>query len=320
MRADRLLTILLLLQAHGRLPARVLAERLEVSERTIERDMEALAMAGVPVWAERGRTGGWQLSESYRTDLTGLTEGELRTLAVATAPSVLGDLGLGEAADRAMIKLLAALPEARRRQVESARGRLHVDPGGWRRTEETAPHLATLDEALRLGRRIAMTYERGGDGEVVERRTNPLGLVAKGSAWYLVAATDDEPRTYRASRIRSVEILDEPATRPADFDLAEFWGRSRTEFVAQLPTFEATVRASPEALAKLRFGWWRFAALVDAEPPEADGWATCRVRADTLEAALVCLLGLGAGIRVVEPDELRERIAASSRELAAALA
>src|SRR5687768_16966131 len=135
MRADRLLSILLLLQSHGRLTARRLAERLEVSERTINRDMEALSIAGVPVYAERGRHGGWELAEAYRTDLTGLTESELRSLVLGSAPAVLAGLGLGEAADRALVKLLATLPESRRREAESARRYLHVDPGGWRRTE-----------------------------------------------------------------------------------------------------------------------------------------------------------------------------------------
>lgn len=317
MRADRLLSILFLLQGNGRMTARSLAARLEVSERTIDRDMEALSIAGVPVWAERGRGGGWQLSEAYRTDLTGLTEAELRSLALTTAPAVLGDLGLAEAADRAMIKLLAGLPEARRRQVEAARRYLHIDPSGWRRTADVAPELAALDEALRADRRIAMTYERG-DGSVVERRTNPLGLVAKGSVWYLVAASDDEPRTYRASRVRAVALLDEPIERPVGFDLGEFWGRSRTEFEAQLPRFEATLRVSPAGLDLLGFGWWRYASLLGSGPPDADGWSTSRLRADTIEVAAVVVLGLGPEARVVDPIELRERVAASIRAMAAA--
>ena len=181
MRADRLLAVLLLLQAHGRLPVRELASRLEVSTRTITRDLESLSMAGVPVYAERGRRGGWSLADDYRTDLTGLTPAELRGLVVATTPSVLADLGLADAAERAFVKVLAALPEARRAEAERARGYLHVDPGGWRRTDDVAPHLGVLDEALRRGRRVRMIYERGFDGGTVERVVDPLGLVAKGS-------------------------------------------------------------------------------------------------------------------------------------------
>jgi predicted DNA-binding transcriptional regulator YafY len=318
MRADRLLSILFLLQGNGRMTARSLAARLEVSERTIDRDMEALSMSGVPVWAERGRGGGWQLSDAYRTDLTGLTESELRSLALTTAPAVLGDLGLSEAADRAVLKLLAGLPAARRRKVETARRYLHIDPRGWRRTDDAAPLLPALDEALRTDRRVAMTYERA-DGSVVERRTNPLGLVAKGSVWYLVAGSGEEPRTYRASRIRAVQLLDEPIERPADFDLPEFWGRSRDEFVARLPRYVATIRVSPVGLEKLGFGWWRFTSLIETREPDPDGWSTCRIQADTIEVAHGVVLGLGIDVRVVEPAELRERVAASIRAMAATL-
>jgi predicted DNA-binding transcriptional regulator YafY len=314
-RADRLLSILLLLQTHGRLTAGALAARLEVSERTIDRDMEALSIAGVPVWAQRGRRGGWQLSDSYRTDLTGLTEPELRGLVLATTPGVIGDLGLGEAIERALVKILAELPEGRRRDAEAARGYLHVDPSGWRRTDDAAPRLAVLEDALRRRCRISMQYLRGSDEAVVERVVDPLGLVAKGSVWYLVAAVNGEPRTYRASRIRDVLVLDEPADRPVGFELAAFWGRSRSEYEKMLPTFLATIRVSPVGRSRLGFGWWRYASLVSEDPPDADGWTRCHIRADTIAVAHDCVLGLGAEAEVVEPPELRERVLASAREL-----
>src|SRR3712207_1410562 len=217
-RADRLLSILLLLQAHGRMSARVLAERLEVSERTIERDLEALSIAGVPVFALRGRRGGWALPDDYRTNLTGLTEAELRSLLVASVPAVLADLGLGEAADRAIAKLIATLPESRRVSADHARSYIHVDPTGWRRQDEAVPHLHALETALRLRRRIRFRYERAGDQGSVERTGDPLGLVAKGSAWYLVAHVEGQTRTYRASRVREVVMLDEAAVPPDGFD------------------------------------------------------------------------------------------------------
>ncbi len=308
MRADRLLSILFLLQAHGRLSARDLAGRLEVSDRTIGRDMEALSMAGVPVYAERGRNGGWQLTEEYRSDLTGLTEPELRSLALATTPGLLSDLGLGEAADQALAKLLSTLPAARRQAAESARRYLHVDPRGWRRTEEVAPVLPTLDEALRTGRRIRMVYERMYAESQSERTVDPFGLVAKGSVWYLVAGIDDQVRTYRASRILDVEILDEAAARPDDFDLAEFWDRSRAEFEAKLPTFDAVLRLSPAGLGKVRAGFWRFTKVIAEERPDVDGWTTCTVRADAIEVAQAMALGLGREVEVLAPTELREAV------------
>jgi predicted DNA-binding transcriptional regulator YafY len=314
MRADRLLAALLLLQDRGRLSARALAERLEVSPRTVSRDMEALSMAGVPVYAERGRNGGWALTDAYRTDLTGLTEAELRSIALATAPPVLADLGLGGAADRALLKVLSALPESRRRQAESARRYLHVDPTGWRGASESVRYLPLLEEALRLGRRVEMAYERAFEAGVVERTLDPLGLVAKGSSWYLVAGIDDNIRTYRASRIRALHVLDEPASRPADFDLAAFWNRSREEFRALLPRFNGVIRVTPEALGRIR-GGWRFAEVEDESGPGADGWLTLRMRWDSFEVAVDQVLGLGPDAEVVEPAELQERVLALATQL-----
>ena len=309
-RADRLLSTLMLLQAHGRLSAKALAERLEVSERTVHRDMEALSIAGVPVYAERGRHGGWALVDSYRTDLTGLTEAELRSLAIASAPGVLADLGLGEAADRALIKLLAGLPEARRRAAESARGYLHVDPSGWRRADEAAPFLPTLELALRTGCQVRIDYERAADRTTVERVANPLGLVAKGSVWYLVATVDGAARTYRVSRLRAATILDLPAERPADFDLASYWSESSAEFRAGLPAHRLVLRVSPEAVAG---------------PP---GLALCDTRfrgrpgrrrldhlldpAESMDIAIECVLSLGDQVEILEPDGLREQVTAAA--------
>ena len=316
MRADRLLSILLLLQAHGRLSARALADRLEVSERTVHRDMEALSMAGVPVWAQTGRGGGWALADDYRTDLTGLTEAELRSLVVAGAPEVLRGLGLGEAFDRAITKVLATLPEARREVATATRSHLHVDPTGWRRTEDATPWLPTLDDALRRGRRIAIEYERAFDQTVVARTVDPVGLVAKGSVWYLVATVDGEPRTYRASRLRGVEVLDEASDRPADLDLPAFWASSRDAFQARLPAFDWTMRCSPQVIDRIRLGW-RFARLVDEDPPDADGWVTARFRADSLEVAVECALGLGADGEVLAPPDIAERVLAGARAVVA---
>jgi predicted DNA-binding transcriptional regulator YafY len=313
MRADRLLSILLLLQANGRMSAPALAERLEVSERTVHRDMEALGQAGVPVFAERGRNGGWALLDPYRTDLTGLTESELRSLVIASAPGVLADLGLGEAADRALIKLLSGLPEARRRAAESARGYLYIDPTGWRRPEEAAPFLPTIEIALRTGRRIAISYERAYDETVVDRIADPLGLVAKGAVWYLAALVDGNARTYRASRLRAVTILDEPAERPADFDLAAFWAQSSADFRAALPVHRVVLRVSPEAMSRVRMGW-RFASL-ESEREEADGSITCTIRADSEDIAVECVLSLGGGADVIEPVEIRERAFQRARGL-----
>src|SRR5579884_4031323 len=202
MRADRLLSILLHLQVHRRITAGELARRLEVSERTIYRDMVALGMAGIPVVAERGVHGGWMLMEEYRTNLTGLNEAEIQALFLAKPTRLLADLNLDKAAEGALVKLLAALPTMHRRGAQDVRQRIHIDVLGWRQTREALPLLPPLQEAVWQERRVRMTYRRG-DGEVVERVIEPLGLVAKGSIWYLIASAEGEgePRTYRISRV-----------------------------------------------------------------------------------------------------------------------
>src|SRR5689334_16595189 len=189
MRADRLLSIMLLLQVHRRITARELARRLEVSERTIHRDMDALGAAGIPIYAERGVGGGWALAEAYQTNLTGLNEAEIQALFLATPPQLLADLGLRQAADAALIKLLAALPAISRRDAEFARQRIHVDGAGWLRAREAVPFLAAIQEALWQDRKLRLTYQRA-DDTTVERLVDPLGLVAKSSVWYLVAGVD----------------------------------------------------------------------------------------------------------------------------------
>jgi len=309
-RADRLLSIMLLLQARGRLTARDLAERLEVSERTIHRDMAALSGAGVPVYAERGAGGGWALLDDYRTDLTGLNEAEVQALFLAAPPRLLADLGLRRAGDGALIKLLAALPAMSRRGAEDARERIYVDPSGWRRSEESAPCLPTVQEAVWQGRQLRLTYRKGDETvEAMERLVDPLGLVAKGSVWYLVAAVAGEPRTYRVSRISAATLCDRPCARPPDFDLAAYWARSSAGFAARLPRYPMTLRVAPDVLPHLadaaRSTWAR---VENVGLPEADGWSTARVLGETEEEACALVLRFGAGVEVVEPPELRGRV------------
>jgi predicted DNA-binding transcriptional regulator YafY len=315
LRADRLLSILLLLQVHKRLTAGDLARRLEVSPRTIHRDMEALSMSGVPVYAERGAGGGWILPESFRTDVTGLTEPEIQALFVSMPTRVLADLGLDRASDAALVKLLASLPGSSRRDAEQVRQRIHVDGAGWHQSEETVPALATLQEAVWLDRKVRLGYQRG-DGTIVERVVDPLGLVAKGRLWYLVASVDGEPRTYRVSRVQSVEVTDEAASRPADFDLAAFWARSSSELVANLPRYPIVVRVAPEAARRL----WipgSYARVEHVGEPEEDGWHRVNLLLQTEPEACRYVLGFGALMEVVEPVGLRERVVRTAGEILA---
>jgi len=228
MRADRLMSALLLLQARGQMTGRELADKLEVSERTIHRDMEALGAAGIPVYALRGQHGGWQLDEDWRTQVPGLDEAELRALLMAQ-PRSLGDKHLAAAADRAIGKLMAALPKPLQEQASSIRDRLYIDTTGWTGTSENLSMLSVVQTAVASDRKLHFWYWRAGR-ERVERTVDPLGLIAKGSTWYLFAKTDRGYRTYRISRMEEAKLLDEPSQRPLNFNLEAAWKLSTEEF------------------------------------------------------------------------------------------
>lgn len=307
MRADRLFSIVLLLQAHQQMTARDLASRLEVSERTIHRDMEALSGAGIPVIAARGLGGGWSLLGEYRTSLTGLTETEIQSLFVTQPAKVLADLNLEKAADGALLKLLACLPATFRKGAERARQRIHVDVSGWSRREEAVPFLPILQEALWLERKVQVTYERGPDCERVERLITPFGLVAKGSAWYLVGAVDGHVRSYRVSRITHAEVLNEHAEIPADFDLATFWQQSATTFKKNVPNFVAQFWVSPEVWLRLSFAG-RFARVTETDETDARGWRKFVIGFDVEEMACEYAVSFGPYLEVIEPQSLREKV------------
>ncbi|MGA2741976.1 MAG: WYL domain-containing protein [Bryobacteraceae bacterium] len=312
MRADRLLSILLLLQVHRRVTARDLAKRLEVSERTILRDMDALSGVGVPVLAERGAGGGWSLLEGYRTTLTGLSAAEIRSLFLARPPRLMADLGLGPQADAALIKLQASLPAGSRQHADFARQRILVDSRGWRDPAESVACLPVLLDALWRELQVRFIYSRV-MGEPGERIAHPLGLVAKGSTWYLIARTDplqDEPHTYRVSRIREAAILDQPAQQLAGFDLAVYWERSATEFREKLPRYYATFLASPGVMQWVRYRGWR----LEEEAAAADGQAVrVRLRFDVEEEAVQFALSFGGQIEAIEPSDLRAKVVAGAQ-------
>jgi len=307
MRADRLLSILLLLQSKGRMTAHTLAKRLEVSERTILRDMDALSTAGVPVVAERGVGGGWRLVDGYQTKLTGMTAVEIQTLFLGRPPKLLADLGLKDAAEAAWIKLQAALPIEVRAQADFVRGRILIDPRGWRDGGESIVTLPVLLDALWRHRRLRFDYEKS-PADRSERVVAPLGLVARGNTWYLVARKQEEVRTYRVSRIRDAAVLDEPSERPADFDLAAHWESSATAFRDKLPSCVVTYLVAPEAMPWVRYRSWR----LQDEAVEGDR-IRVRLRFDSEDEAVMFALGLGANAEVVEPARLRERVLAAAR-------
>lgn len=315
MKADRLLSALLLLQAHGLLTSRELARRLEVSRRTVHRDMEALSAAGVPVLALRGAAGGWRLDEDWRTRVPALEEAELQALLMAQ-PRVLGDARLAGAAQRALDKLMAALPAGLREQAASLRQRLHVDATGWYGVPEDLSALPAAQDAVAHDRKLAFGYLRPGR-ERTERTVDPLGLVAKGSAWYLVARTPDGFRTYRVSRMQDARVLDVPCRRPDGFDLEAHWREATERLQRERRRYEAILRLEPRAAASLS-GWEQTSPL-EERPDGADpeGWVTRRVHFHDDEHARFIALGLGSRAEVLAPEELRARVA---QEMTAALA
>lgn len=312
MRADRLLSMMLLLQAQGRTTTLALAESLEVSRRTILRDIEALSIAGVPIHAEAGHGGGVYLDEGYRVSLTGLKEAEVRALFVSTQPGPLRDVGLGQAAEGTLLKLFAALPSLHRHEAERMQQRIHLDPAWWWHKGDSLPHLDALRAAVFDDRCVRVRYERG-DGEVVERVLEPYSLVAKASVWYLIARRGGELRTYRVSRFETVEALQERFDRDPAFDLAAYWYAHTREFVANLPQFEFTLRLPVDKL--------QFLKLYAAERytvREPDGESAHRVidfRLSSLEEARMLVLGLGPDADILAPDALREAVLLQAQQI-----
>ena len=318
-RAARLVQLLLILQTRGQVSAPELARELEVSVRTVYRDLEALSAAGVPVYSEPGRNGGARLVDGYRTRLTGLTTAEADAVLLSGIPDAAAELGLGTVLAAAQLKVLAALPPELRGRATRVRQRFHLDAPGWFRRTEELPHLATVAEALWADRPLLVSYER--QGEVAERRLDPLGLVLKAGVWYLVARRDGEVRTYRVSRIVGAQVLDEPFERPDDFDLAAHWAESSEAFEQVVNTIEVVALVEKEHFTWLRHctdrrSWEHLEATSRQLPVAPDGRVEVRFPAETAEIALHQLLRMGQHIEVLEPPDLRASLAATGVALA----
>jgi predicted DNA-binding transcriptional regulator YafY len=286
-------SFLLALQTHGQLTALELAERLEVSERTVQRDAQALAEAGVPIVSIRGPAGGYRLERGYRTKLTGLDAVEAEALFVGPA----AELGLGRELAAARLKLIASLPAELQERAGRAARLFHVDTRGWFREEDRVPHLPVIAGALWRGRRLEVRYREG--AAVVSRRLDPLGLILKAGVWYLLAQRRGEERAYRVSRIVSARERAEPATRPHGFDLATAWADRSAEFERSRTRIEVTVRISRAQVRYLRAP----RIVEDDERP------TVIAQFEGLDHAVRALLAYGPDAEVLAPRELRDRIA-----------
>lgn len=310
MKADRLISLLLLLQSRRRCTARVLAETLEVSERTIYRDVDALGAAGVPVYTDRGSTGGIALADGYRRALTHFNEDEIRALFVSGA-SPLADLGLDHGLDGALEKLRGGLVDVQRRAAEEARSRIHLDQRRWNQEEPSRELLTALRRAVWDDRRLRMRYQDR-NRKATTRTIDPLGLVSKAGVWYAIARADGEMRSFRVERIASIEELPERFERPADFDLERYWSESTRRFAqeSRSETCVATMSVRAEALDRVAGSYWP-SEIVSADGDEA----VVRVTFTGEEVAVFQSIAWSECARIVEPAELRDAVVARARQV-----
>jgi predicted DNA-binding transcriptional regulator YafY len=308
-----MMTLLLQLQVHGQVSGRDLARQLEVSERTVQRDVEALAASGIPIRAVRGKAGGYRLDGGYRTRLTGVGLDEAGALAFLGLAGPAQQLGLGEILEGARIKVWASLTGEARQRARHTAERFHLDPVRWYGTPEPVPCLAPLAEALWRDRRIRLRYVR--DGQATTREVEPLGLVLTAGDWYLVALRDGQRRTYRVSRMVSVELLDDPVARPDGFDLAESWGQARQELENERIAIEVTLRVAAKALPRLR----KQVAVrgQDRIPLAATEPVTVTVPFESRTWACEAILSFGVDVEVLAPTAMRLRVADAARATAA---
>ena len=318
MRASRLLSLLLLLQTRGRMTAQQLAGEVDVSVRTIYRDMDSLSAAGVPVYADRGTTGGYQLLDGYRTHLTGLTTDEAGSLFLTGMPTAAAELGLGAELATAELKLMAALTPELRSRAARIRERFHLDAPGWMSEPDDAPHLAAAADAVWNQHTLTIRYQRWKQPREVDRTVHPLGIVIKAGNWYLIAATPDHPdeaRTYRVSRILDL-TTGGPFQRPHDFDLAAYWKAHFQRYRDELYRDQATVRLSPQGLERARVLLPPAMAQAATGTPDADGWTTAVIPIESIRHGHAEFLRLGAEIEVLDPPELRDMLTATAHALA----
>ncbi|MEU5401646.1 YafY family protein [Streptomyces sp. NPDC005963] len=320
MRAARLIKMVLLLQSRPSMTGAELARELEVSERTVTRDALALSEAGVPVYADRGRAGGYRLVGGYRTGLTGLGRSEAEALFLSGLPGALREMGLADAASAARLKVSAALLPSLSDASRSAAQRFHLDAPGWYQEPKTPPLLPTVAEAVWDDRPVAVVY-RNRKGVEVRRELEPYGLVLKAGVWYLCARVAGSFRVYRIDRFESV---DEPPdsgvfVRDEAFDLPEFWAERATQFARSILRTEIVVRLTEQGVHRLPYVTDRAAAreaLAVSAPADREGWTTVRLPVESPDVAYAQLFALGPDMEVLEPVELRERFATAARRTA----
>lgn len=305
MRADRLLALVMHLQTRGKTTTQALAKEVGVSRRTILRDIEALSVAGIPIYTDGGHGGGVALDENYRVTLTGLKESEIRSLFISNNNQLLHDVGLGAAAESSLLKLSAALPAAHQPSVDFIRQRIHIDPLWWWHDSQPLPFWDDLQKAVYEDTCIRVVYENY-DGSISERLLEPYSLVAKSSFWYLIAKRDGEFRTYRAARFHNITLLDEHFQRDSDFDLASYWQAHLQEFTEALTEYAFTLRIHESRINFVK--WLTPGRFQISGPADETGWLTIHVHMESMELAKMLVFGLGKDAVVLNPPELYEAV------------
>lgn len=314
MRADRLLSIVLLLQRHHQLTAKALSDSLGVTERTIYRDIEALSMSGVPVYTRTGPDGGCFLDDTYRTSLNWFTGAELQTLLYTGTASPLSELGMDTTADNAILKLLALLPNHHQQQVEQMQQRLYLDPSGWYDSDETHPMLPKIKEAVWNDRVMDAQYENWeGDGKAVT--LHPYSLVYKSGRWYLVARRDDKDtmRTYRVSRFTEVRLQLRTFERDSSFNIATYWADASMQFQQRLPEFTVTLRVKKHTLIYFQHMMAERYTVIE----QSDTWWVLDVQYMVFEEARTSVLGLGTDVEVIAPQTLLTAVIEQAKAIVA---
>ncbi len=317
MRADRLLSLMMLLQTRGRMTAEQLAEVLEVSDRTIYRDLIALSSSGVPIFTERGPGGGISLIEEYRTSLTGLTTDEVRALFMMNVPAPLIQLGVSREFKQALLKLSAALPDSRRTDEARSRQRIHLDSSWWFQEAVARPCLAVIQDALWRDRRLRLKVRREFFDTEYEQEIDPYGLVAKANIWHLVYGREGSIHVVRIDEVMAAETLDEVFVYPPGFDLPEFWKEWCKEYESR-PRFVARVRVLSEVLPRLHYYLEESSRhfLYVPASPDNDSWVTLDLPFESLISARTRLLGLGRAVEVLEPPALRKSLIDFAEQIA----
>lgn len=303
MRAERLLNIMILLQTQGKMTTKELSNKLEVSQRTILRDMDALSISGIPVFAERGKTGGWRLMDNFRSQLAGMKLEDMKSLFILPSDQMLEELGLLTGKLDIRQKLLASLPSATQNEAQNFLEKIYLDTGTWKPSKDVTSVLHSIQNALWQDKKLKIEYEKT-NGNRSKRILCPLGLVLKGSVWYLVAMNDaNEFRSFRVSRIIQVEMLSDCFTRPQHFSLPQYWKQSKLNFVESLPSIEVKVLAHKELLGRMLFTD-KFVEQIHEDICSREQWVRLSLQFNTEQEAIEYIIGFGGRMKLLEPADM----------------